>query len=528
MEKATTDFKSIFKSLPGLYLILKPNTPTYTIEYSSDAYNKQTMTKRDEIIGKGLFEVFPDNPKDKNANGESNLTISLLRVVETRKQDILPVQRYDIRRPESMGGGFEERYWTPINTPVLDEEGKVIYIIHQAEDVTERVKLKQSGQELDAKLMTYSHELSKAHAELKRSNRQKDIFLATLAHELRNPLAPIRSGVELLKMDINIMELIPTMERQISHLEKLIDDLTDTSRISRGKLNLNLQNVEIAKLIEEIIDSLRKTSPGDFENLDLILPKKEIWVRADPVRINQVINNLLNNSQKFTPKDKRITLTASLKGKNVLIRIKDEGLGVEKQKLSHIFEMFVQVEKPGMHKGLGLGLSISKMLIEMHKGTIKAKSEGIGKGLEVSIELPTIDAPAPKKEQNEELRIQKNLRILIADDNTDAANMLKLALEKFNNSVELAKDGEEAIACAEKFKPNLILMDLGMPVKDGHQAATEILSKPWGKTISIVALSGWGQEKDKARTKKLGFKGHLVKPVSLKQVQAQINSLFSS
>ena len=164
----------------------------------------------------------------------------------------------------------------------------------------------------------------------------------------------------------------------------------------------------------------------------------------------------------------------------------------------------------------------------MHKGTIKAKSEGIGKGLEVSIELPTIDAPAPKKEQNEELRIQKNLRILIADDNTDAANMLKLALEKFNNSVELAKDGEEAIACAEKFKPNLILMDLGMPVKDGHQAATEILSKPWGKTISIVALSGWGQEKDKARTKKLGFKGHLVKPVSLKQVQAQINSLFSS
>lgn len=528
MNKSTTDFQSIFKSLPGLYLILRPNTPKYTIEYSSDAYNKQTMTERDKIIGRGLFEVFPDNPEDKNANGESNLSISLLRVLETRKQDILPVQRYDIRRPKIMGGGFEERYWTPINTPVLDEQGKVIYIIHQAEDVTERVKLKQSGQELDAKLMTYSHELSKAHAELKKSNRQKDIFLATLAHELRNPLAPIRSGVELLKMDANIMELIPTMERQIAHLEKLIDDLTDTSRISRGKLNLNLQNIELTKLIKEIVDSLKKTAPEDYENLGLILPKNEVWVKADPVRISQVINNLLNNSQKFTPKDKSITLKMTLKGDDVLINLKDEGLGVEKQKLPQIFEMFVQVEKPGIHKGLGLGLSISKMLVEMHKGTIKAFSEGLGKGLELSIELPKIDAPPPEKEQSDELKNQRNLRILIADDNADAANMLKLALEKFNNYVELAKNGEEAIAFAEKFKPNLILMDLGMPVKDGHQAATEILSKPWGKTIPIVALSGWGQDKDKARTKKLGFKGHLVKPVSLKQVQEQINNLFSS
>ncbi|MBC76057.1 MAG: hypothetical protein CME64_08565 [Halobacteriovoraceae bacterium] len=526
MDKASPDFKNIIKSLPGLYLIIEPNAPKYTIVCASDAYTRQTLTKQDEIKGKGLFEVFPDNPEDKNANGESNLSASLLRVLETRSQDVLPVQRYDIRRPQNMGGGFEERYWTPTNTPVLDEEGKVSYIIHQVEDVTERVKLKQTGEELDAKLVTYNHKLSEAHAQLKESNRRKDIFLATLAHELRNPLAPIRSGVELLKMDVNIMELLPTMERQISHLEKLIDDLTESSRISRGKLNLNLQELEVSKLIEELVDSLKKTSPGELDNLELVLPEEELWIKADPVRISQVINNLINNSQKFTPNDKTIRLTISQDNGNVLLCIKDEGVGVEKENLSQIFEMFVQVDKPGMHQGLGLGLSISKMLIEMHKGTIKGESEGLDKGLEVSIELPLIEAPKEIDKNDQDAKGSNNLKILIADDNVDAAYILKLALEKFNNCVELAKNGEEALIRAKEFRPNLILMDLGMPVKDGHQAATEILEKPWGKDISIVALSGWGQEEDKERTKKLGFKGHLVKPVSLKQIQEQISNLF--
>ncbi|MBC76038.1 MAG: hypothetical protein CME64_08470 [Halobacteriovoraceae bacterium] len=522
MNLTAYELTRILNKLPGLYLILRPDHPKFTIVEVTDAYAKQTMTNRNEIIGKGLFEVFPDNPNDLEASGESNLFASLMRAIEHKIPDVMAIQKYDIQKPN--GGEFEDRYWTPKNTPVLDETGNVLFLIHQVEDVTDWIKLRKSGEEMDAKLIEHSKELGKAHAELKEANRRKDIFLATLAHELRNPLAPIRSGVELLKMDIDQEEVIPTMERQINHLTHLIDDLTDSSRISRGKLKLRPEEVELSSNLKKIFQAIKQT-PSVEHNLALELPSSPIYLKVDPTRFSQVVTNLINNSMKFTPKGGKIKVIAHVKDEKAVVTVKDEGIGVEKDHLASIFEMFVQADRPGQQQGLGLGLAIARMLIEMHGGKIFAKSEGKGKGLEVIIELPTIQPsarPAEDKTLTESID-HSGIKILVVDDNKDAAIMLSKKLQAKGYKVEVANDGEQGVKTAKEVSPDIILMDLGMPKMDGHEAAKQILSTSWGRDIPIIALSGWGQETDRDQTAQIGFKAHLVKPVAIEKLQNQIN-----
>lgn len=522
MNLTAYELTLILNKLPGLYLILRPDHPKFTIVEVTDAYAKQTMTNRNEIIGKGLFEVFPDNPDDLEASGESNLFTSLMRAIEHKIPDVMAIQKYDIRKPN--GGGFEVRYWTPKNTPVLDENGRVIFLIHQVEDVTERVQLQKTGKVLDAQLIAHSKEISRAHAELKETDRRKDIFLATLAHELRNPLAPIRSGVELLKMDIDQEEVLPTMERQINHLTHLIDDLTDSSRITRGKLKLRPQEVELSPTLKNIYQALgQKTSTE--HNLTLELPSSPVYLKVDPTRFSQVVTNLVNNSIKFTPKGAKIQIIADVVDEKAVVTVKDEGIGVEKDQLASMFEMFVQADHPGQQQGLGLGLAIARMLIEMHGGKIFAKSEGKGKGLEVIIELPTIQPstrPSEDKTLTESID-HSGIKILVVDDNKDAATMLSKKLQAKGYKVEVANDGEQGVKKAKETTPDIILMDLGMPKMDGHEAADKILSTSWGRDIPIIALSGWGQETDRDRTAQIGFKAHLVKPVAIENLQDKIN-----
>jgi len=364
--------------------------------------------------------------------------------------------------------------------------------------------------------------LKQAEEALREGDRRKDEFLATLAHELRNPLAPVRNAVQLLHMKGPAIPELQwardVIDRQMQAMTRLIDDLMDLSRISRNKLELRKERVELATVVQGAVETSRPLIEEQGHELVVSLPPEPIFLNADVTRLAQVFLNLLNNAAKYTERGGRIDLRAERQGSDMVVSVKDTGIGISSEHLSKLFTMFSQVEGSLARSqgGLGIGLALVKRLVEMHGGSIEAHSEGPGKGSEFLVRLPIVierrNAPI-RPVGNDGASPNSKLRILVVDDNRDAASTVGMLLKLMGNTIRTAHDGEEAVQAAGEFRPQVVLLDIGLPKMNGYDAASRIRQQEWGTKMILVAVTGWGQEDDRRKSKEAGFDHHMVKPV---------------
>ena len=360
--------------------------------------------------------------------------------------------------------------------------------------------------------------------ELAEANRHKDEFLATLAHELRNPLAPIRNAVQYLGTEglkePDIRTARDVIARQLAVMVRLIDDLLDVSRISRNKLDIRKQRVELAAVVESAVESSRSLIQQCGHELTVSLPPQPVHLDADPIRLAQVFSNLLNNAAKYTKRGGHIWLTAEQEGSDAVVRVRDNGVGIPGDMLARIFEMFTQVDRTleRSQGGLGIGLTLVRRLVEMHDGSIEARSNGPDKGSEFVVRLPVFSQsphePPPRTDGPRATALSK-CRILVVDDSKDSADSLGLLLRLKGNDIRTAYDGLDAVEVAEMFHPDLVLLDIGLPKLNGYEVARRIRQQPWGRDMVLVALTGWGQDEDRRHSQEAGFNFHIVKPVEL-------------
>jgi PAS domain S-box-containing protein len=386
--------------------------------------------------------------------------------------------------------------------PIHDQQGNTTGVVLILRDESERYRTEET---------------------LRTADRRKDEFLATLAHELRNPLAPICMGLQLLKhaaQDSTASEEVRAMmERQSNHMVRLIDDLLDVSRITRGKLDLRRCPVELNDVVRNAVDATRPAIEEARHQLSVSLPERPVILYADPNRLTQVLSNLLTNAAKYTPAGGQIELSASERHGEVEFVVSDNGLGIPADRKESIFEMFTQLrgEQASGHKGLGIGLTLVKRLVELHGGSIEVESAGKNRGSSFRIRLSTMaQTPAlrpPPEDVDSKPIAAPRRRVLVVDDNIDALKTLSMIVKLMGHDVCEAHDGMEAIERAGQHAPDVILMDLGMPKLDGFDAARQIREQPWGQSMLLVATTGWGQEEDRRRTKAAGFDHHLVKPI---------------
>ncbi len=371
-------------------------------------------------------------------------------------------------------------------------------------------------------------ENAQLYGELRDADRRKDEFLATLAHELRNPLAPIRNGLQVMRLSGSENEVVAEtrsmMERQLNQMVRLVDDLLDVSRITRDKLDLKKQQVELAAVIHSAIETSRPLIEQAGHTIKVTLPPTAVHLDADLTRLAQVFSNLLNNSAKYTPPGGRIWLIAEGFENEVTVTVRDNGLGIPAQSLPKIFQMFSQVDS-NMERaqgGLGIGLTLVRRLVEMHGGTIEARSDGPGQGSEFTVRLPILELSQQIATIQREVSVAATAqrRILVVDDNRDSASTLGMMLKLMGNDIQMANDGLAAVEAAEQFRPDMILLDIGLPKLNGYDACRRIREQPWSDGMEIIALTGWGQEDDRRRSKEAGFDHHLVKPVDLAALES--------
>jgi PAS domain S-box-containing protein len=371
----------------------------------------------------------------------------------------------------------------------------------------------------------------RAEEALRIADQRKDAFIATLAHELRNPLAPIRNAVEIMRLHDSASRehntAVDIIDRQARHLTRLVDDLLEVSRITRGKVQLQMERVALAVPLKDAVEAVHPLMDALNHTLTVSLPAETIHLVCDPTRITQVVLNLLNNAAKFTPCGGHIWLGAERVANEVLIYVRDTGVGIPAEHLARIFEMFSQVTSPieGATEGLGIGLALARGLLELHGGTIQAGSGGAGKGSEFVVRLPLASAEdaveaAPTVEEHGSRYAGVRKKILVVDDNRDAAESLSQLLQLFGHEVRVAHDGVEAIHAADVLRPDIVLLDLGMPKLNGYDAAREIRKHAGDRELTIIAVTGWGQEEDRRRSAEAGFDLHLTKPIDVKQLQA--------
>jgi signal transduction histidine kinase/CheY-like chemotaxis protein len=373
--------------------------------------------------------------------------------------------------------------------------------------------------------------LKEAEQKLKDEDRRKDEFLATLAHELRNPLAPIRNGLNILRMTgqhgaaaSHVQEI---MERQVAHMVRLVDDLLELSRISRGKIELKRETFELATLVRQALEISRPFIESGQHHLEVSLSEESLLVNGDLVRLSQVLANLVNNAAKYTDNGGTISVVANAVDDQVVISVRDTGIGIPRGMLDRIFDMFAQVNNPLLRsqEGLGIGLNLVQSLVQMHGGTVEAHSEGLGMGSEFIVRLPRAVPQSegvypPELADSPETHTGSACRILCVDDNRDSANSLAMMLKFLGADVHTAYDGHSALDAIKICRPSIILMDLGMPGMDGCEVARLIRQDPEYKNVLLIAMTGWGQEEDRRRSREAGFDHHLVKPVDLSALQA--------
>jgi len=441
----------------------------------------------DEIIGKPITTIIPPE-----LHAEEDGILERLRRGER-------IDHYETVRLAKDGRRIDISLTI---SPIRDRDGAIIGASKVARDITDRKR----GEQL-----------------LRDADRRKDEFLATLAHELRNPLAPICAAAELLKhaksLAPELRAATAILERQARHVTHLVDDLLDVSRITSGRIRLHPEPLELAQLLRGVIEAHRQSAETSRHQITFLPPGVPVHVSGDRVRLTQVFSNILHNAIKYTPPGGKIAIALRTEEQQAVVSIRDNGMGVPAEMLSHIFEPFAQLDRSYERPdgGLGIGLTLAKRLVELHKGRIEASSAGSGQGTSFLIHLPSAAAPAAPatsvSHADPDLSVTR--RVLIADDNHDAAVSLSMLLESMGHETRVVHDGIEAVEEAEVFHPDIVLLDLGMPRLDGYETARKIASRPWAAETRIVAVTGWGQDADRKRAKAAGFHRHLVKPVDI-------------
>lgn len=395
--------------------------------------------------------------------------------------------------------------------PLFNDDGEVRGCVGAFIDITEQRRLER--------------EVQRRLDELKQADRRKDEFLATLAHELRNPLAPIRNASMLLGLQDGSQQGIDwvrrVIDRQTDHLARLIDDLLDVSRITRDKLTLRLERVELRRVIDNAVESMRSQIDAQRHRLAVSVPPG-LWLQGDQVRLTQIFSNLLNNAVKYTSAGGSIDVTAAAEGAWVNVTVRDNGVGIPPDQLRQVFEMFYQVDRSieRAHAGLGIGLTLVERLVRMHGGEVWVRSEGIGRGSAFTVRLPLADQPArPEGPAPSAGRAVRGLRILVADDSVDSALTLTALLSAAGHDVQAVHDGFAALQRAAEFRPHVLLLDIGMPGLNGYDTCRRIRAEPWGRNAVIIAITGWGADEDRRRSREAGFDAHLVKPVDYAELQ---------
>ncbi|MFC5499343.1 response regulator [Caenimonas terrae] len=447
---------------------------------------------------------------------------------------------------EGYGTGAVDYLLKPVNAAVLRSKVAVFAEVYRKSralevanrsllaEVAERrraeARLNELNDTLDRRVTERTNELQLREAQLREANRRKDEFLATLAHELRNPLAPVRNAVHILRMKgqgaPEVSWAAELIERQVQAMSRLIDDLMDVSRIDQGKIELRRERLDLLCVLNDAIETTLPVVDEAIHQLKLDLPEHQFMVDGDRARLAQAFTNLLNNACKYMDPGGRIEVTAKQDGDAVEVVVCDTGIGIAAERLEGVFEMFSQVETALSRSrgGLGVGLSLTRKLIEMHGGTVVARSRGLGQGSEFVVRLPLAGVPAQPSAQPPVAAAgpvsaavadaSTGLRILVADDNVDAAETLAALLELSGHEVRQVHDGEAAVAAAADFDPQLVLLDLGMPRLNGYEACRKIRALPGGQARTVVAVTGWGQPDDRRRSAEAGFDVHMVKPVS--------------
>ncbi len=484
---------NLFEQAPAFMCVLEG--PAHVFTLANERY--YDLVGRHDLVGKSVVEALPE----VKTQGFIELLDDVYRTGRSHFGTSVPVQL-----ERSAARSAEERFIDFVYQAFRGPDGVVVGIVVHGVDQTERHKAERAMRDAD---------------------RRKDQFLAILAHELRNPLAPISNYSQLLEHFAHDSAAVKKagagMLVQVAQMVRLIDDLLDVSRVSSGKIELRRAKVELASVIEQAVDATRPYYDRANKVLELSIPDEPIWLDGDAARLSQVVGNLLHNAAKFTGDGGHVWLSVERSADCAVIRVRDDGIGIEAAQLPDIFEMFTQADTSLERStgGLGIGLGLVRSLAQLHGGSVEVSSTGLGKGSEFVVRLPvaapdqsepsatgrTLDSPAPCA------------RVLVVDDNRDACDSVAQLLRVLGHEVETAYDGCEGVALAEKLRPETILLDLGMPKLNGYEACRRIRAQAWSRNVTIIALTGWGQPADRRRTADAGFDAHLVKPVNVDEIK---------
>jgi signal transduction histidine kinase/ActR/RegA family two-component response regulator len=538
------DFKSLFESAPGSFLVLDPDLIIVAV---SDAYLRATMTSREEIVGRGLFEVFPDNPDDPEATGEGNLRASLERVSRGRVPDTMAVQQYDIRRPESEGGGFEVRHWSPLNSPVLGPDGELAYIIHRVTDVTEFVQLKQQDQlttslrqdnaRMEAEILQRSRELQEANRRLRAADLAKSEYLSRMSHELRTPLNAILGFAQLLEMDElreDQQESLGYILSAARHLLALINEVLDIAAIEAGRLTLSLEPVWVADVVSETVSLIRPLA--DQQGILLVSPARtcDAHVLGDRQRLKQVLLNLLSNAVKYNRPAGSVHLTCEHVNGRLRVKVADTGPGIPAEALERLFVPFERLgSEHGTVEGTGLGLPLSKRLADAMGGSLELESIP-QQGTTFWVELPLIEAPAetaadlgaaPQPEPEQVEQTGHDLTVLYIEDNVSNLQLVERVMQRRGIALISAMRPQLGLDLAGEHRPDLILLDLHLPDMPGQEVFRRLRANAKTAGIPVVVLSADARPNLISRMLDDGVRAFLTKPLDVKQLLELIDAV---
>ena len=586
MTTETLNFCTLFEGAPDCYLVLDRNLNIVAV---TDAYAGATMTKRSEILGKGMFEIFPDNPDDPAAEGVRNLHASLLQVLKTNTADAMPVQKYDIRKPESEGGGFDARYWSPVNTPISDQNGNIQYIIHKVQDVTEFVRLKQQGVEqsrlnetlreravrMEAEIFSRANEVATSSAKLKAANEEleqlyantleldqlKSQFFANVSHELRTPLTLIMAPLEqLIRLPIGtsisetIHKQLEMMLRNARILYRHVSDLLDAAKLEAGRMPVAYSRFNLAKLVRTT--AAQFDSLASDRSLSFTVETPDILdIEADAEKTQRILINLLSNAFKFTPGGGFVTLRLNTSNKSAFIEVADSGSGVPENMRQVVFERFRQLEGSAQRRfgGTGLGLAIVKEFAELHEGSVRIDDASQGGALFIvtlpltapaGAEINDIDqAPNPIIVQATADELHKPVQtypqsqpsivsgnkplILVIEDNIEMNQFISETLNP-NYQVINAYNGQEGVDLAKKYNPDLVICDVMMPIMSGDQVVAELRQRPEFVDMPILMLTAKTDKAFRIGMFTTGIQGYMNKPFAVDELLARVGNLVTS
>lgn len=551
------DFRALFEAAPARYLVL---TPTLHIAAVSNAYLQATKTHRETIVGLHLFDVFPDNPDDPSASGTSNLRASLERVIETGKPDTMAVQKYDIRKPEAEGGGFEVRYWSPVNSPVLDQQGRVTQIIHRVEDVTDFIRAKKVQEprrpsdmtETEMEVYQRAQELQNANEQLRLASQLKSQLFGNISHELRTPLtlilAPLEGLLDGQYGDITSgqRQSLQTMHNNGLRLLQMVTTLLDFSRIEAQKLEVKREALDVAALTRSVFEDFRGLMQDKRVEGGIDIGPMPDGVMMDRYLYERILFNLLSNAVKFTPSGGRVRLTLACDGGILQVVVVDTGIGMLEEDMKTIFERFKQVESSSTRRfeGTGLGLSLVKEFAEKLGGKVSVAST-VGKGsaftvtlrapvvasdVEVKTTMSSLSRNLPKPINSawstDESSEGKMPRLLIAEDNRELAAYMATCVADFCK-VRTAKDGEEAWTIIKAWQPQVVLSDVMMPKRDGLSLCRSIKADLQTRHIAVVLLSALADRDSLVKGWEAGADEYLFKPFHPRELVTRLKSMFA-